>query len=438
MATKGYAHLDSITGQVTSSELPVFVVGTLTGVFYVAKNGDDSSGNGSIGSPYLTIQKALDQVPAATNGTEMRRTFVIHVEPGTYDESLSIDIGRKKVLIYSEGAVHLGTFGGSNWAPTGTTRNITVTCSLTSIDSIRASFGIVVPARSNSYGTHQAYSNNFRISGTLNISNSTGGTSGELTLEGVTLFGWDGVAAGNNDSITAGSWAGNLNTYLEHVRCFGVISGGVVRLQKSVTCSFEKLITIATYSGIFNSEIKAGMTWSIAPTEVPPIGIFGSVLTGTFTGASSVNLLVDSVTDYHFSFNGCSLANSAVKIILQSPASVVRLSTTSGIDGTTIATTSLYTPTGFSGVVLGIVVRVTAASGVISVGSASVGQNAGVNDIIPITALTSLNAAGQGLPIDVVTPEAITPSGTPIQFKITTGYVATSITLAVDLIGYLI
>lgn len=291
-------------------------LGSLLYTIYVSKNGDNTSGNGSINKPYLTIQKALDQVPVGVDGPTVRRSYVIHVTSGTYDESLSIDIARKTVILYTEGSVNLGTFDASNWQPSGTARNITVTCSLVSLTSVRPSFSIISTNAIDSYGTHQAYGKSFRISGSFIASNSTGGTSGELAFKGVIFFGWDGVASGNSDSITAGGWAGNLNCYMSACRTYGAITGGVLRLQQAQNCSFDKLITIATYSQITESEIKAGMTWTVAPSEVPPIGIVNTVITGTFTGALNSNLIVDAITANYFYVNACSVANSAVLQLL--------------------------------------------------------------------------------------------------------------------------
>lgn len=119
-------------------------------------------------------------------------------------------------------------------------------------------------------------------------------------------------------------------------------------------------------------------------------------------------------------------------------STIQNLSTTPGIDGTQLSTTTLYTPSGLSLVTFGVIVRVTASVGIISVCSLSVGQNAGVDDIIPITPLTNLNATGKYLSVIAFNPAVLVPSGTPIKIKITTAYVATSITLAVDLCGYLL
>jgi len=45
------------------------------GTFYVATTGSDATGDGSIGSPWRTIRKALDNVPDGS---------LVLVRPGTY------------------------------------------------------------------------------------------------------------------------------------------------------------------------------------------------------------------------------------------------------------------------------------------------------------------------------------------------------------------
>jgi hypothetical protein len=60
------------------------VVNQVSGVYYVAKNGSNS-GAGTIAQPYLTIQHAINQVPAGTDD------YTIYVASGIYDENLTIN-----------------------------------------------------------------------------------------------------------------------------------------------------------------------------------------------------------------------------------------------------------------------------------------------------------------------------------------------------------
>lgn len=54
---------------------------------YVAKNGNDSTGNGSIINPFQTIQHAINQTTSYTSNT------LIHIGTGTYSENLAIGNG---------------------------------------------------------------------------------------------------------------------------------------------------------------------------------------------------------------------------------------------------------------------------------------------------------------------------------------------------------
>lgn len=55
-----------------------------TNYIYVAKNGNDTTGDGSAGSPYLTISKAIT---VATAG------ITVFIFPGTYTENLTLKVG---------------------------------------------------------------------------------------------------------------------------------------------------------------------------------------------------------------------------------------------------------------------------------------------------------------------------------------------------------
>lgn len=115
------------------------------------------------------------------------------------------------------------------------------------------------------------------------------------------------------------------------------------------------------------------------------------------------------------------------------------LKTVTGIDGKTVATTNLYTvPTG-GAVILGAVVRMTGGSGVTVAPTLGIGVAAGEDDIFASTTLTGLTSstkfwrfdAGSGL----LNKRA---AGDVIKLGIDTGATATTQTLTVDLIGYVV
>lgn len=116
------------------------------------------------------------------------------------------------------------------------------------------------------------------------------------------------------------------------------------------------------------------------------------------------------------------------------------LSTITGIDGTSVSATNLFTvPANRKVVVTGAIIRVTAVSGLVSVATAGIGIATGESDIFPATALTSLSSTSSVFNFfnnNLVS--TIGNAGEVIKFGIDVAYVATSITLAVDLLGYLI
>jgi hypothetical protein len=78
-----------------------------TKYLYTGKNGNDTSGNGSAGKPYLTIQAAIS---AASSGT------TIFIFPGTYIENLTMKAGvnlvaPSKYSVYVRGTITMNITG---------------------------------------------------------------------------------------------------------------------------------------------------------------------------------------------------------------------------------------------------------------------------------------------------------------------------------------
>ncbi|NDC48785.1 MAG: hypothetical protein EBZ61_06870, partial [Micrococcales bacterium] len=55
---------------------------------YVAKNGSDVTGNGSPSAPFLTIQAAMDSLPAPVSGSDIP-DCIIYVYPGVYNQTIN-------------------------------------------------------------------------------------------------------------------------------------------------------------------------------------------------------------------------------------------------------------------------------------------------------------------------------------------------------------
>ena len=277
-------------------------------------HGDDTTGEfGDLSKPFLTIQAAIDAVPtpAIGDGAASRTVWTILVSPGTYDEDLSVDITRKRIILASVGPWNLGTFNSADWAPSGTRRNITVfTTSPTINDNIRNAFSIqpMLPA-GEGLTTHQAYFTRPRISGQIDVSGVTG-PSLELTLS-VEVFGTTGGSGG--DSMVAGTAI--VQSYIYHSRFRGRVTGTNWNLQVSERTRFGGLVTVTGYSTILFCRFDSGMTTtSAANAGITPGGFYDTDFAGTFTGPAG-SLRLDGATNYWFKTNGAVLAGGATKVI---------------------------------------------------------------------------------------------------------------------------
>lgn len=114
------------------------------------------------------------------------------------------------------------------------------------------------------------------------------------------------------------------------------------------------------------------------------------------------------------------------------------LSTTVGIDGTTTGTTNLYTvPSGKTAVVLIAIVRVTALSAFVGVGTGGIGVAAGEDDIFASQAMTGLISTAKAYSFyNDDGPFTVSSASSVIKLGIDVAFVAGSCTLAVDLLGY--
>jgi len=73
-------YYDTSTNQISYSPIP----SSASNTFYVATNGNDTTGVGSVNAPYLTIQKAINQCTSTT------AYYSIYIAAGSYTEALTI------------------------------------------------------------------------------------------------------------------------------------------------------------------------------------------------------------------------------------------------------------------------------------------------------------------------------------------------------------
>ena len=115
------------------------------------------------------------------------------------------------------------------------------------------------------------------------------------------------------------------------------------------------------------------------------------------------------------------------------------LSKTTGIDAKVVATTNLYTvPAGKTTIVTSAVIRVTAADTITVAPTLGIGIAAGEDDIIASTLLTGLDAVTKLWRFDVEGIAVIGAAAEIIKLGIDVGATATTMTISIDLIGYLL
>ena len=266
-------------------------VAPLTNVIFVDKNGTGTP-DGSIAKPYTTIQSAVDSVPTATTYAESKRVYSIVISPDTYDEALTIDITGKRIILTSWGAWNLGEFdGATDWKPSGTLRDITITGDTASFSGIRCGLAITTYNQvGQRYSTHQSYINGCRISGAV-IVKVSGGASLELDIQ-AEVFGNGGVAFGVNGDN--GSANPILQIYVYNGRWKGTFNGGLSsNFQHAENVRFGGLLTTPNYSLIKACHFDSGGGMSVSGLSAGlfPQGIIDSYFAGgsTFTGTARIN-----------------------------------------------------------------------------------------------------------------------------------------------------
>jgi hypothetical protein len=296
--------------------------GPLTGVLYVDLNSTAVTPDGSIGAPYATIQAAINAIPPANTAIETRRSWVVLIAPGSYDEDLTINGTHQHIALIGLGAWNLGTWLGANWAPSAPARSITWSVNAGPIDSIRSQLVI-----GNDFGsgeglsTHVAYGTGCRISGQIIVLDNvaTGGTTKELYVQ-ADVF--DVGATGRSIDATGGTAPsiGRTNFYAWrsrfHTAVYGppTLGGPGLAVQMAERCRFDGLVTVNNYSRIQNCYVAGGMTITSDVADNQPSGIVNSNFAGTFTGPVN-SLRLDGNTNYWFKLNGALLAGGATKTI---------------------------------------------------------------------------------------------------------------------------
>lgn len=119
--------------------------------------------------------------------------------------------------------------------------------------------------------------------------------------------------------------------------------------------------------------------------------------------------------------------------------STVLLSTTTGIDAKSVATTNLYTvPSGKTAIITKAIIVPTAASSITQGPSVGIGIASGEDDIFASTQLTGLTATTKAHAFDAIGTYAVGAATNIIKLGVDVAAAGTSMTISVYLFGYLI
>ena len=96
-------HITNIKDLKISGENATSIIENNNNILYVAKNGNDDTGNGSFGNPFLTIGVANDYAISLLNPvTNYNEGVTINVAPGVYTEKL-VNSHRRIFIVGSGG-----------------------------------------------------------------------------------------------------------------------------------------------------------------------------------------------------------------------------------------------------------------------------------------------------------------------------------------------
>jgi len=279
-------------------------------ILFVSKSGLDT-GLGNYGTPFLTIQKAIDTHGDPIDAADEKITKVIWVETGQYDEALTLRPAGSFLFIFN-GPVVLGDGAGATNASSTTARDITWAADpakqfaerpavhFRSINSLFASTGDV------------AYATAFMISGNFVISDVASQTA-QVYFEGVKLQG----------NVDLSSWDDDrLDFYIRDSffeGTFGGADGADVHIVSAENTQFDGLINIHKYGRFIDCEIAGGMTLNSSNsggginTGVPPAGFINCDIKGTITGPAGSFLLIDDLTNRYLIDNSATLTTITKK-----------------------------------------------------------------------------------------------------------------------------
>jgi len=264
----------------------------------------DASGtqNGSSLQPYATIQQAIDDVPKATTDAEDRVIATIFIQPGTYDEHLTVDIEARRIRLVARGPVNLGVFDAATWQPSGTRRNVTISGDGDNRDvtnNVRSHFSMTSQVdTANPSGTVSSSFSSFRISGQILVTATTTGGAGNIDLGfECEIYGTDGTSSGTSFDATTND--PNMTVRMFRMRCRGIVNTGTeARLSHANGVTWDGALVTESFTEYVDCTIAAmSLDDQMSNSSTGRSGLRGCTVSGTFASTESNPLLVvDSAT----------------------------------------------------------------------------------------------------------------------------------------------
>lgn len=249
-------------------------------VLFVDKDGNDSTGNGSAASPFLTIQKAIDVhfpggAPASAADERKRRTILVGT--GAYDEDLTLPAAGF-ISILALGEVTLGDAASANLAST-TPRNINWAINgALGFSQVRPSLVLGGFTNIDTSSTHIGYAGSITISGDIVVTSATASTI-EMQLNGVRCEG----------TLDCSGKTGITNVYTDKCYFGSSSTWGQASTNLNIAnyTEFNGLLSLGQLGRMIGCEVKNGITVGSLITSIPPYGMFDCVISGTFTGPAA-------------------------------------------------------------------------------------------------------------------------------------------------------
>lgn len=282
-------------------------------------------------------------------------------------------------------------------------------------------------------GAQQLYTNS-----NLAFNSSTGAlTLADVTASNLTLTNGGALRTGTtaNDTVLLQAYDVDGAAYVT----FATLTAANTPqfdLSSSVTKGGEQIVTPSSTTTFTNKTFDANGTGNsisnIEPADLAN-GTDGALITWDASGVPTTLNPGDATKALVSNGAGAVPSYQTVEVLL---------STTTGINGATTGDTNLYTvPTGKKAIITRAVVRVTAATNVTVAGEAGIGVNATEDDIFDPTVLTGVVAVNDAYMFSNVMGKfkvADEATSDVVKFGVDTAYTADTLTLAVDLFGYLV